>query len=647
MTSQKSFFSFKIMKESIKQTKYIMLLHTIALFLMTTLPAYVYLKQIEQEREMLNYMSQNLLAPLAENPLLLLTAVLVPLICAVYLYSYLFKPNSVQFFNSMPYTRCCTYLSRFAACAVSSLLPVIFVYGVNSIFYVSCGLEKYFPYAHILSSAGEVLLTYLGVLSLCVFAVSLAGNFLSVTVIMGFTVLWYPATCAAIMLSFDMWSQNLSVIFHINPLRVLPEAPFFWSLLGKSVSAGDYVYSIVWTVIFFALGLFASVKRRSENTNKFFPFRRMGTFLKYYVSLVGSLAFGAAFLAFSNGSLVAGYIGYILILFILYAVMQAIFEKDMHKMFANMKHFTVFAALWAVVLVPFNLGLFDKIEPSREWCGSVEIDGITWRSEENIDAAFELYEAERGVRYEEGHTDDKTLTTHADNPFVSVERRMRLLSREACERYEAKVYGSEEYKNKLIARLDGKDFTEANIRCRNYRMSWLKNVKPERGTGDFISDDIFDELCGALMSDIALYSYGECSDSGVYAMLYVYGDEEHEITDVPIYRCYEGAVKVLNEKLHLAADTREVVKAEVYSSAYYTSRDEYVTENLIFATEDQDEIAMLLDCLGGNNYDGLTVYVRLSHEVEGENVTTCWTDDIEVSYNTLSKPVREKLNMES
>jgi len=41
MTFLKSCFNFKLFKESLKQQKYLMILHTILLFMITTLPALV------------------------------------------------------------------------------------------------------------------------------------------------------------------------------------------------------------------------------------------------------------------------------------------------------------------------------------------------------------------------------------------------------------------------------------------------------------------------------------------------------------------------------------------------------------------------------------------------------------------------------
>ena len=55
MTSRKSYFNLNLFKESVKQQKYIILLHTIFLFLCTTLPALILnnnMSEITQKADM-------------------------------------------------------------------------------------------------------------------------------------------------------------------------------------------------------------------------------------------------------------------------------------------------------------------------------------------------------------------------------------------------------------------------------------------------------------------------------------------------------------------------------------------------------------------------------------------------------------------
>lgn len=638
MTSRKSFFNFEIMAESVKQAKYIMILHTIALFLITTIPVYM---ELQSENHYVRLAEQLSMWLSGFNPLVGCAAVGIPIITVIYLFSYLFKSNSVQFFNSMPYTRECMYVSRAAACVVSVILPVLLVFAVNSVIYVVMEIGEYFPYADMTAGLGTMLICYFAMLCLCIFAVSVSGNFFAVLIVTGFLGLAYLATTLAINVSFTAWFDNLSIKFSYEAAYIFPPSLLFYRVYGvESISAANYIYSAAYAVFFLGLGLWAYVKRRGENTNKFFAYKGVGVFLKYFVSLVGSLFFGALFLDLSNKSIIVGYIGYILILFVIYVLLQAIFEKDMRGMFSNMKHFAVFAVIWAVVLIPLNMGVLENIEPDRHRSSAIAVDYgniyMVFHDKENIDAAFELYES--AEKYNDNQSlsyRSVTFTSNPDNPLFKLERTKYVYSYDKVKEYEKTVFDSEEYKNMLLEELDRESsWSYINLSGNSYYVNTDSAVE-DYGAREITAED-FDKLKEILKSDIVKYDYDSCKESGCYATIQLIGANRaygyRARIAVPVYLCYEETVRFMKEDMKICSVDYDLEKVTAYVKG--RGGDEYC----IFATNDPEEIEALFDCSAGYGAGFFPMYIEIHY---GSGVEL-----IDISYENLSEEVKKMINPE-
>lgn len=605
MTSRKSFFNFEVMLQSIKQSKYIMILHTVALFLMTTIPMYMRLQEIEKYSRRINYGGELSMWLSGFNPLVCFASVGIPIITAIYLFSYLFKPNSVQFVNSMPCTRGCMYASRFAACAVSLLIPIFIVFAANSVVYVSMGLGEYFPYADIAAGLGRVLLCYFAMLGLCTFAVSISGNFFAVLIVTGFVGLCYLVSTWSVTVSFEAWFENLLIMFSYEPVYIFPPAMLFYGDAQRTLSTACYIYTAAYGIIFFALGLWAYVKRRSENTNKFFAYRGVGVFLKYYVSLVGSTFFGALFLGLSNNNAVIGYIGYILILFVTYAMLQAIFEKDMRSMFSNMKQFAIFAVIWALVLIPLNEGVLEELGPKRENIKAMEVsyglNEVILREEGNLDAAFELYENAEKIVPKEGNYKVASFITNPDNPVFTIERTRYVSEYRQIYDYENKVFNSEEYKNMLLEALDG-DYENAwiDLAFVDYGVMSLKeDTESARYVGEFdLRAEDFDALREKLKGEIVKYDYETCVKSGCFASITISKSkrENYSTTYIPVYLCFEETVRFMKEDLKISPSGADVESIAVYVYSDKIDENGDYERCRIFETSDPEEIDTILSC---------------------------------------------------
>ncbi|MCD8048171.1 MAG: ABC transporter permease [Clostridia bacterium] len=605
MTSRKSFFNIEIMLETLKQQKYIMILHTVALFLMTTLPGYMTLQDI-------NVSARDVTMFFALNPLYTISALAVGVFTILFTFSYLFKTNSMQFYASMPYSRECMYISKFAACAVSAILPLAAILLINSGVYAVMGLYNYFEYSDMLLGVGAAALGYLTVLALGAFAVSVAGNSFASIVIMSFVWLVYPVTALAAQLSADAWLKNMRVYFKMNGCYVFPPAMNIY-LAGEEFKWQYALYAALYIAVFFALGLICIKKRRNENTNKFFVYPKIGSVLKYYIAAVASLGFGTIVLQAGNYNFFIGIIGYVLMLFIIYSALQAIFDKDMRGMFKNLKRFALFAVIW-VVVIGVMIGIFNNIKPIASLCsemnvwsygaGGQNID-IVIEDKGNIERAIALL-SETVESGEEGRR--VYVDPYPNNPFISMTWNESVAA-ERFEEFYGAVVSSDGYKASLVRLLEAKDYT----------------IQISAAGGAFTlaqEQDGFDAAVEALVSDVQKYSYEEEKASGIYAKVYLWKDAWSR--NLYIYSCYEDTIDALeNAGLY--------VKAESLSNLTLVYEGK-----VIFETSDTDEIKTILSSSAGGGSEIYAIGVGLG--VKG---------GYEFNYASLSNAAKKLINPES
>jgi hypothetical protein len=422
-------------------------------------------------------------------------------------------------------------------------------------------------------------------------------------------------------MSFGEWFNNLMINFSYNPMYICPPWTIFCKSFGMSITNNEIIYSAIYSVVLFALGLLFYVKRRAENTNKFFAYKAIGSFLKYYISLVASLAFGAVFLALSNKNIAVGYVGYILILFIVYAMLQAIFDKDMRGMFSHMKKFVVLALIWGALLLPSNLGLWEKVNFERSFTDAVRVNDLTWRSDENKAAASKLYN-ESDSEYTYSDT-ARTISfvSNPDNPFFTIERVKYCKSFDALNEYEKCVYSSEEYLQYLENALSRK-FSDASIRVANDSDYISQEDNPSR------RDILTNELIPLLKEEISKYDYETCVKSGQFAEINLYGAETYTI---PVYLCYEKSVGVIKDKMCMTnIDWKD-------GSALRVIKEEDGSSFVVFATNDKDEAETILDSSIGYLSGG---FYHLTINIEDSSGSY----NIYTSYDKLSEKAKKLIN---
>lgn len=122
MTHQKSLFNPKLAFEDIKQSKHVIILYTVALLLCTLLPAALSFSNYHDE-ETYFYLNSCAQALSLANPFVMIFTFAMAFIFVILQFNYLYKPSSVIFVHSMPYTRANIIVTKYISGILSLLLP--------------------------------------------------------------------------------------------------------------------------------------------------------------------------------------------------------------------------------------------------------------------------------------------------------------------------------------------------------------------------------------------------------------------------------------------------------------------------------------------------------------------------------------------
>ncbi len=605
-------------KETLTRSKYLMILHTVLLLLATTIPTLNILQRMEDRIS--DYDINSIISGLTMSNITVFTSVVISVITIIYMFSYLFKFNSVQFYNSLPYKRECIYFTKFTAGLVSVIIPLVITFLANSMLFSAAGLGRYFSYTLLLKGLGIAVLSYLSVMSLGAFAASVSGCQFAVLIVMGFVYLVYPASIFGVMASVSEWFENLTLEFNFEickyffpPSLIYDSSAALWGeMYDSSVTWQGAVYTFIFSAVFFAAGLICYKFRKSENTQKFFAFTKIGSVLKYYVSAVGSLCFGAMFLSMSYGDIKwLGFIGYMLTLFIVFSAMQAIFEKNMRLMFKNIKNFAVFAGIWMVMLIVVLSGAVSNIKPSAIGCSEIRLyvasESYNLRDRENIERAIDFFN-KNGDEEENSYM---SIEINPNNPFFTLSFHTSLKEDEANTLKE-EIFNSKEYPSIVERTLDS-DWNYLSINGAVFSMEYMER------------NDKLDEIFETLKSEIGQYDYKTAKSSGIYATIRIrIRNRGYDTWDVNIYNCYKNTVEKLAENR---------LDAEDFGSLEVTFEG-----RTIFETDKFEEADVILRSAGGESYEWPTVEIKA--------FTMGSTYELNIAYDILSDEAKALINPE-
>lgn len=619
MTSGQSWFSINVFWESVKKSRHLMILHTIALLIVTTLPAYMTFwsyrdhftdKPSEMELELITQSLSGF------STAMFIVAIVIVVMSVSNEFGYLFKSNSVQFYNGMPYSRSCMYISKLTANLVSLLVPFTGVFAVNLATYYWMGLYDEGPGINILPLMGCVCMSYVVLLCMMTFAASVAGNFFAMLFAGGFSALWGAASAVAIYIFTAVWNPGFVVMPRNNFEYFFTPSVIFCTDIEYRTAPVWLILSAVNIVVFFILGLMCYRWRKSENTNKFFVFDHLAVFFKYYVSFIGAMGLGPI-AGETAGSPLLIIIGYAVVFVLMYSVLQAVFDKSMQSLFKDMATPVLVSVVFAVLLIPCVFDFVSIGSVPAFLCNSVTVDtGETEFEVHDENSIKEIMQCIKSVG-----SSYVGCSVDIGNPFVYVDI-TAYIEKEDYEKLSDTILSSEEYKKALTELLD-----------EGYEGTWYAAGQELYNVSD-------KELYECLKRDIEKYDYNTAKESGVfatwrpdtYSKSYLeWHNRLGQWNCIRIYNCYEETVNFLLENTWLDENSEIWDRLYIEGTAWDSVK--------FYETGDRTIIKKILQSSG--RYEGATggsVTVHVENDEYGRK------DDIYTDYYGFSEEVRNIIN---
>ena len=595
MTSRKSYFNLNLFKESVKQQKYIILLHTIFLFLCTTLPALILnnnMSEITQKSDM------ETIAKLLSgyHPLMIPLITAAAIITAIFLFNYLYKQQSVLFYHSMEHSRESLYISRFLSGVFTLILPLIPLAVINTAVFAALGIGKTIGAGIMLKGILSVALMYICVFAVSCFAASVSGNFFAQLCIIAFVFLAYVISTALIQGSIGLWFSFMSIEFYYNEIYIFPPLLLARYAYDK-INVSEIIYVILYTIAFAAAGLVLYKYRKSENTGKFFVYGKLTSFLKYYLAFFSALCFGLIFLEMSQRSVIIALFGYLIGAFLAFVILQGIFGKNFKAMFENMRGFAILAVCTlAVVILPLAkpqmFYIIPKAEKINEFAvgtsGNGYYNSYNLKSPENISSVLTLISAEKS----EFGDYSVTAIANPNNKIYSLKYSLNV-SESDYNKYMKSIYDTKEYKTLMLSRINAKALKHSS--WINITRNTTFSVNIESGVNN--SEEV-KELLNLFRQEYGKYTYDDIDKSRIYAVLNIYGNNYN------VYDCYVNTVNFINEKYSdnieystdglLELDVRRYESNETQMDDGPEDANIHEIKAIYTADKDMDEMAKIL-----------------------------------------------------
>ena len=479
MTHQKSLFNPKLAFEDMKQNKHVIILYTVILLLCTLFPASLEYSNYFEDTVNNSYGLASAADFLAlSNPFIMILTFAAAFIIVILQFNYLYKQSSVIFVHSMPYTRANIIVTKYISGLLTAVLPILWAGLINMLAAKIMGIDYLMSYTDYTKIMFYTMLTTVFSYSVMVMAQTVSSSIFSLFIASSFVFLLYPITkcVGAGMVSAYLKTYNIETLFSRELDFIFP----FWKIAvqedaSSALTAGMTAYLIISSIVMLVISALVYSKRKSENSNKFFAFNAVNKFLKYYITIVLALGIGSLTGAAAYGSFGISYVMYIVSAIIIFAVLQAIFDKNIKNMFANKLSLgAVLLVITAVVCVfKFDVLKLNSRVPDANETKSIEItyplryddfvsDGTFKFTDKKIIEKSILLMKNSEPAYGRGWTTDDGLSavTFVTDKYKKLGISRRVLVKKAdFDEFSKALFASEEFKNQLAP--DAKQAEEA------------------------------------------------------------------------------------------------------------------------------------------------------------------------------------------
>lgn len=290
---KRSLFSLSLYREGLRQTRLISIPSLVLMELMTILP--IIGKIIILKEQAAETISRSTISyPDCLQIFRLCFCVVAPLM-TLYLFSFLNKRSTSDFYHALPYTRPALYLS-YGAAALTNTVGIFLITAFSS-FGLHSLLTRYFVvepsgfWSMLLTGTAAIIL----VIGAVLLAMSLTGNVLSNIIVTGL-ILFLPRTLLLLFRLFVL--DNIPLL----PSRFYPFPFGSYNLVFgmlESLFTGEYdqiwssslygIYTLCLGLLYLLLGLWAFCRRKSEAAGQNAPSRLLQTIYRLCIGFAVSI----------------------------------------------------------------------------------------------------------------------------------------------------------------------------------------------------------------------------------------------------------------------------------------------------------------------------------------------------------------------
>nr|WP_319489069.1 hypothetical protein [uncultured Caproiciproducens sp.] len=320
-------------------------------------------------------------------PIILIFVVVI----AVSLFSFMHQKRSVDLFHALPIGRTPMLLGRLLAGLTALLVPVLLNFAIVAIVGVSYPVDMTSCGAAIITLLLWLMLISTAALLLCAFMAVCTGT----TVDMVLSLLGVNAAYPLLIFLSDHFAKLLlpGLVTDLKPDSIIlsaiaPFAAAFMPFLGSEslysgssqpVSAGFFIWWIVFTFLLLAGTVFLYKRRKSECAESSFAFPIPKNVIRFMITAVVGLGFGLL-LQSSSGNSANFFIGLVSGSLAAHIVVEAIYSRGFKQLKKSFAGYGVFAAVFLIAYAVLATGGFgyDTRIPNAADVTSVSIDGDSY-----------------------------------------------------------------------------------------------------------------------------------------------------------------------------------------------------------------------------------------------------------------------------
>lgn len=331
-----------------------------------------------------------------QSPLAKVVMIVLAVVCAVAIFSYLHSRQRTDFYHSLPVSRGKLFACNYAAGAVIVLPCYIVMQLVAYLIALASGCGDAVAASQPLVTIGANLIFFFAVYALAVACTVLCGNTIVTLLLFGWSafslsaaVMLWETLCMTFYQTYtDLAGFSSNLMMRLSPvIQYLFLIPYQYQGKAMYATTGD---TSVWllllaylavAVLLTALAFFLFKRRKSECAGMAIAFNGLRAPLKFWCCTVMAVGVGWIFYNIVDNSKLWLFFGFLAGGVLTHFLMEIIYSFDFKAIFRHWKSLLVYGAVFAVCIacMAFDITGYDRYLPAA---GDLQAVGVEYRGYE-------------------------------------------------------------------------------------------------------------------------------------------------------------------------------------------------------------------------------------------------------------------------